>query len=93
MCTCEQTFMLRSDFMIHRKKGHIESVPKCKEEIENCQFGAIKCWFRHIEHEYETAKYDTTNRNEKSQDILEKIFDMVEKSPERVIHLENKTKI
>ena len=76
--------------MIHRKREHVDIVPKCKEEFGNCQFGDKKCWFRHIEIEYENAKIDTKHMNEKKEDILEKIFDMVEKFTEQKIHLENK---
>ena len=40
------------------KKVHIQSVTKCKSEIE-CKFGPRKCWFVHykdIEEAYNNAK-------------------------------------
>ena len=72
--------------MIHRKKLHIEIVPQCSKE-ESCQFGNLKCWYIHSIEDGIGENYDTQN-NPKNDDLLEKLFDMVEKLQERILTLE-----
>ena len=59
---CDESFHSHRDFMIHRKKQHMELVPKCREE-NNCNFGDT-CWFMHIPYLNENE-----NLNDSKQDI------------------------
>ena len=76
----------RSEFMHHRKAEHSETVPKCKIDHGSCQFGITKCWVKHDE-----QHDDTENHNENKQDVIDKLFNIVEQCTERIVQLENKT--
>ena len=55
---CEQKFVTKNALRKHSKKLHIQSVPRCKSEID-CKFSPKRCWFVHkedIEFAYHTAK-------------------------------------
>ena len=59
------------------------------KDEETCKFGNTKCWYIHseqIEIEYEKEIENKTNRNE---EMMEKLFTMVEKVTERMFLLEN----
>ena len=75
--------------MHHRKRDHTEVVQNCREQNGNCQFGKMKCWFKHIE--VEDMCRNSNNENDDKQDIIGKLFDMVEKFTTRIVELENKT--
>ena len=88
MCSiCKKTFKIRSDLMQHRKHEHMETVSKCKNE-GTCKFGNTKCWYIHseqIEIEYEKER---ENKTIKKEEMMEKLFTMVEKVTERMFLLE-----
>ena len=88
---CAKVFKLRSDFMYHRKKEHLEIVPQCKNG-ETCNFEVSKCWYIHIQCEYEKQKEenDTKNDNEHNPNILKNLLNMVETLTERINDLENR---
>ena len=44
---CGENFDFHSDLKFHKKKQHMENVPMCREEIEDCHFGE-KCWSPHF---------------------------------------------
>ena len=47
---CEKTFVSRTEMMIHRKKYHIDMVPRCNQfEKGSCKFQSEFCWFKHVE--------------------------------------------
>lgn len=87
---CAKSFKSRTDFMYHRKKEHIEIVPQCKNG-EACQFEVSKCWYIHIQSEYEKhkEKNDTKNENEYNQN-MQNLINMVEILTKRINDLENK---
>lgn len=86
---CKKVFKLRSDYMSHRKKKHIEIVPKCRS-AETCHFGISNCWYNHSElNDSKEENMDISNEDNNKK-ILEKLFDMVEKMTERIVQLENK---
>ena len=95
---CGQIFQGKSSFMKHRKKYHSKNVPKCRT-LQNgtCQYGSEKCWFKHndllINDEINEVheKMDIVENDEKSE-IMQKLFEMVEKYTERIILLENEIK-
>ena len=83
---CENFFGNRFELMHHRKAEHSETVPKCRNDQGSCQFGITKCWFKH-----EEQHDDTENHNENKQDVIDKLFNIVEQCTERIVQLENKT--
>ena len=95
---CGQIFQGKSSFMKHRKKYHIKNVPKCRS-LQNgtCQYGSENCWFKHndllINDEINEVheQMDIVENDEKSE-MMQKLFEMVEKYTERIILLENEIK-
>ena len=50
-----------------------------------CKYGAQTCWYQH--------NLKTNNeQNDVNQEVIEKLFKMMEQFTERIIDLENKTK-
>jgi hypothetical protein len=62
-------------------------VQQCKHEQNNsCPYGAGKCWFLH--------SLPTNNEVKNvNQEVIEKIFNMMEKFTERILNLENQTEL
>ena len=72
-----------------RKEEHPQFVPNCRKETNGtCQFGAHNCWFKHIEIENSN---EHTNID-KNQELIGKLFNMVEKFTQRILELEEKVK-
>ena len=86
---CDKSFKIRYDFMHHRKNAHPEIVPECKDSYGTCKIGVTKCWFIHNDREMDNGNYIIENTHDKNQEMIEKLFDMVEKFTERIVHLEN----
>ena len=77
---CGKIFKLKCEFMKHRKLEHNEFVEVCRYNKDNfCRFKDEECWFKHS---------DIESLN-KSTDIVQKLFTMMEKFSERVQFLEN----
>ena len=90
---CGNRFKTRSDFMQHRKREHLKEIQYCRDQYGNCKFGKLKCWFRHPEIEFNdenSENVENRNQNNGNQNIIEKLFDMVEKFTSRITELENK---
>ena len=50
---CEKIFMTQPEFLNHRKREHMQYVPKCRNpEIGTCTYNKF-CWFIHDQHEYD----------------------------------------
>ena len=65
--------------MKHRKQEHKEKVKKCIKSISGeCHYN-INCWYEHDETE-------TENQN---QELLNKIFDIMEKFTHCIVNIEN----
>ena len=88
---CEQIFKTKSDFMSHRKTAHAKKIPICKNSMNGfCQFGRKHCWFNHDETETLNGNRNIEHVNDQNQEMIAKIFDMVEKFTQRIVHLESK---
>ena len=91
---CDKRFTNKNDFMQHRKKEHVQNVFFCKNALKGtCRFGAKKCWFNHSDNE---ITYTSGNENENgenlqnmNQEMMEKLFEMMEKFTQRIIQIEN----
>ena len=73
--------------LIHeaQKKEHIESVPLCRDaSYGTCHFGNMKCWFNH-----EDVENLNENGNNVNQEVVDKIFDMMENFTQRILEIEN----
>ena len=103
-CTdCDKHFGNKFEFMHHRKEDHRESVPLCKKgTYGTCWFGPKKCWFTHAEKQTLNAneseektedEIDNPNKEKEkiiyNQEVIEKLFGMVEKITERIVIMEN----
>ena len=82
---CEKVFKVKSEFMKHRRNEHIESVPLCRDASNGtCHFGNMKCWFNH-----EDVENLNENGNNVNQEVVDKIFDMMENFTQRILEIEN----
>ena len=84
---CEQVFKFKAEFMKHKRHEHVESVPVCRDALNGtCHFGNTKCWFKHEEIE----NFDgNENGNNFNQEVIDKIFDMMENFTKRIMEIEN----
>lgn len=94
---CEKSFDNRYEFMHHRKKEHVQSVPDCKKASNGtCWFGDKNCWFLH--NPVHKINENKNNKNQEdgnlyNQEIIRKIFDMMETFTHRIMQLENKSEV
>ena len=70
--------------MKDRKLVHIDLVHECQNIKEGaCQYGDTNCWFKH-----NIEKYHTKGQNEgesiEYNEVVKKLFDIVEKVTERL---------
>ena len=87
---CEKIFKLKSEFMKHRRNEHIESVPLCRDEKNGtCHFGKLKCWFIHEDVENLNENGMLENGNNVNQEVVDKIFNMMENFTQRILDIEN----
>lgn len=92
---CEKVFVNRREFMCHRKKQHVQAVPYCnKASSGKCIFGNENCWFQHneIKKSEENENNEKTNQNLYNDEIIRKMFDMMESFTHRIVEMEKKTK-
>ena len=81
---CEEIYHKKSEFMKHRKTKHIEQVPVCRDGTW-CNMGE-RCWYKHSEHE---VNDENKEERETSQNMMKRIFDLMEKYGERIANIEN----
>ena len=80
---CDNEFRCKSELKKHKKQKHGHFVQLCRnEENEKCIYGSGGCWFRH---ENSEGGKSITEQNE----VIQKVFGMLEKMTERILHLEN----
>ena len=81
---CGKVFPSLNHFFKHKKIEHVTTVQQCKNETSNsCQYGAEKCWYR--------QNLITSNEeNNVNQEVIKKIFNMMEQFTKRILNLENK---
>ena len=90
---CDSTFNSRSEFLKHRKLMHIDLVPECNNIKEGgCRYGDKNCWFKHHSEAYHTTKQNEGESMEYNE-VVKKLFDIVEKVTERLATLENSNKV
>jgi hypothetical protein len=74
---------------------HSKFVEMCRHEKDGiCQHDLEKCWFNHMDENIneDTPKDKKDIRFENQQEIMQKLFDMIEKQTEKIIFLENQLK-
>ena len=82
---CGKLFTNLNQFLNHKKNEHATSVQQCKHEKNNsCPYGPQKCWYLHSL----TKNNEVNNVN---QEVIEKIFNMMEQFTDRILNLENRT--
>ena len=87
---CEKLFTTLSDFHTHKKQKHKQSVQICRNSNNGkCRYGVQFCWFNY---EISNEEVNSNERINDKQEVLEKLFGMVEKVTERVINIENDRK-
>ena len=87
---CEQVFVNRSEFMQHRKRNHVLAVAYCNKATSgNCIFGQENCWFQHGE---KNKNKEKPNGSLYKDEIIRKIFDMMESFTQRIVEVEKTTK-
>ena len=84
---CEKTFNIKKDFMKHKKLEHRENVQFCKNELtSSCPYSNQVCWFVHSINNDD--KQHASIENNKTETMIQKLTDMIEKYSERVRKLE-----
>ena len=89
---CDKMFVNRNDFMHHRKKEHTKNVPFCKNALKgSCHFGVKNCWFNHNENDISNINENGSgeNLNDMNQEMIGKLFEMMEKFTQRIVQIEN----
>ena len=82
---CGKVFTTLNQFLNHKKIEHVASVQQCTHEKNNsCPYGAKKCWYLH-------SLPENNEVNNVNQEVIEKIFNMMEQFTKRILNLENKT--
>ena len=88
MCgVCDEKFVVKSDYMKHKKNQHPTNTSICKKykEFSSCQFGD-KCWFIHKD------SNESMNNSTLNNENTEKLFEILEKFTERIVILEHQIK-
>ena len=71
--------------MEHRKMHHIKNVAPCRDGRQ-CTIGQEKCWYKHSENIENEIIFE---ENAQSNEIIERVFGMLEEYAERIKLLEN----
>ena len=79
---CDEKFKTQKVLMKHRKKEHGNLIEKCKNS-DTCSFKK-ECWYKH-----EETSDNEFEDDEKKENIIQKLFEVVEKITEKVTKLEN----
>ena len=97
--SCDKTFAARANLLHHRKQHHVELVQSCRQyRLGTCKYASDKCWFRHSDttESITNKNEENVNEGEKSeqiikynQEVIEKLFNMMEKMTERIVQMEN----
>ena len=77
--------------MKHRKLKHVHTVKPCSHAFKgDCKFGNEKCWFVHNDSEILDKKDKGDEAVKYNKEAFDKLFKMMEKMTERILHMENK---
>ena len=75
---------------MHRKSKHSENVSACSHAMNGkCHFGSKKCWFLHDDLSSINTNENTEKGDKCDKEVMEKMFNMMEKFSERIVHLQN----
>ena len=73
-----------------RKSKHSENVSACSHAMNGkCHFGSKKCWFLHDDLSSINTNENTEKGDKCDKEVMEKMFNMMEKFSEHIVHLEN----
>jgi uncharacterized C2H2 Zn-finger protein len=83
---CEQVFQEKSDFMVHRKKNHPQTVSKCGDYLQKkCNYSDFECWYKHddLSFVYETEREEPNlgfqeAPEDHSPDMMKRMIDLME---------------
>ena len=82
-----------ADYLKHRKRFHEENVPACKNEKNGtCTYGNQNCWFKHSEYEDKNKNEENENSKIEKDEVVQRLFQMMEKLTERIFQIEKKDK-
>ena len=85
---CDKSFPNKQEFHIHRKQQHTALVTPCYQ-IDICKYGEELCWFSHDEKRQSDIIEAIPNDN---KEVLQRIFEIMEKMTERISELEKRNK-
>ena len=85
----EECWFNHSSTQKHRKKEHKDLVVPCRNMLKGtCKFGKSKCWFNHDNLENSNESEENENSNKENNDVIQKIFEMMETMTERIVQME-----
>ena len=87
---CDKVFQDRAQLMKHRKVDHEHAVSMCNHALNGtCHFGSENCWFRHNDSKLKNTNEKDEKNIDNNQEVLEKLFEMMEKFSDRIVHIES----
>ena len=93
-CTsCEKTFPVKAKLLHHRKNTQIDSVQTCRNIISGfCKYGSENCRFKHGDFA-NNAKNENIEKVNDTEEVIEKIFQMVEKITQQIMEIREINKL
>ena len=82
---CEKTFTSIILNKKHMKSEHAEKVKKCSKYKEGWCSYSDNCWFIHENFSIENGENNEKDKNENNEDMVKRLFNIVEKFTKRVI--------
>ena len=80
------------ELLKHRKREHKDLIAPCRNILKGaCKFGKSKCWFNHDNIENSNESEVTENLNKENNDVIQKLFEMMETMTERIVQMEEKS--
>ena len=91
---CELSFNSKQELMNHRKNEHPKRVKQCaNEENGNCQHGPRLCWYNHTKiDDIDEHKSFLVEQHTEANDMMIKLFDMMENFGNRLLAIESERK-
>jgi hypothetical protein len=86
---CEKTYTNQTDYLNHKKRNHENSVKQCTNMSNgSCKYGQERCWFKHTNHKTMKENEETENIFNEKNEVVQKLFMMMEKMTELFFQME-----
>ena len=77
---CKKKSSIQPEYLLHRKTKHATLVSMCKNDVKGiCKYGENNCWFIHDKNDNATFE---------NKEVIQQLFNVMEKMTERISLLE-----